>query len=73
MVCDKFQNSTLPEYIEETVRYFDKLTEGEKKIIIQTIIAEVIIDPEHPDQIKIRINPDPKGAIGGLGSGGAKT
>jgi hypothetical protein len=57
---DKFENSTLPEFLEKTVKHFDKLADAEKKKIIQTIIPRIVIDPEKTNQIQIFINPDPE-------------
>ncbi len=59
---DRFENSTLPDFLQRTVQHFEKLPDTEKKKIIQTIIARIVIDPAKPEKIELLINPDPEGS-----------
>ena len=58
-----FTNSTAQEFINGTIRHFDKKAPIEQRRIIQTLIPEVIL---HEDKrLELRINPDPLGCHSG--------
>lgn len=58
-VRQRFENSTLPAFLEKVVNQIDKLEDAEKKAIISTIIARIEIDTNDKEKIKIFLNPSP--------------
>ena len=62
-VPHQFENQTLEEYLEMVLKAFDNKMDIEKKRIIQTIFSAVIINPDDPEHIELRVNPDPRSGL----------
>jgi hypothetical protein len=58
-VKHRFQNSTLTQYLEKTIKYFMTLPDLEKRRAIRKIFSKIVIDLEKRNQILLYIRPDP--------------
>lgn len=58
-VIERFKHQTLEDFIRKAGRHFDKISELEKKALIQAIIPEIVIREDNG--VELYLNPDPKG------------
>ena len=60
-VIGQFANQQLSNFIQKSVKGFEKFDVTEKKAVIQRIIKNIIIDPDDLSKIEVQLRPDPLG------------
>ena len=58
-IKERFENATLPDFLEKVMKNIDKLSDIEKKVIVKTIIAKIEINRTDKETIKIFLNAAP--------------